>query len=70
MQEQGSHGQDEGVLKSVLEDIRAWRVSSTLVDDPHEGQELVPVSRIQTSSLCTIPLSSRRLDKWCEFRHR
>ncbi|CAM9845366.1 unnamed protein product, partial [Hapterophycus canaliculatus] len=31
-------GQDEGVLHSVLQDIREWRVSSTVVDDPNQGK--------------------------------
>lgn len=34
----GATGRDEGVLPSVLEDIREGRVSSTLVDDPKEGE--------------------------------
>ena len=33
-------GQDEGVLHSVLQDIREWRVSSTVVDDPSEGERI------------------------------
>ncbi|CAN0028519.1 unnamed protein product, partial [Laminaria digitata] len=40
---QGFVGQDEGVLHSVLEDIREWRVSSTLVDDPKHGKSFLRV---------------------------
>eukprot|EP00904_Undaria_pinnatifida_P002001 jgi/Undpi1/11801/HiC_scaffold_4.g01500.m1 len=40
---QGLVGQDEGVLHSVLEDIREWRVSSTLVDDPKHGKSFLRV---------------------------
>lgn len=35
---QASTGQHEGVLHSVLEDIREWRVSSTIVHDPKQGE--------------------------------
>lgn len=38
-QDGGFAAQDEGVLHSILEDIREWRVSSTLVDDPIDGKQ-------------------------------
>lgn len=39
--EGGFATQDEGVLHTILEDIREWRVSSTLVDDPNDGEKTV-----------------------------
>lgn len=40
--------QDEGVLHSVLQDIKEWRVSSTVVDDPSEGERIDPRSPYRT----------------------
>lgn len=48
----GFGSQDEGVLHSVLEDIREWRVSSTLVDDPIDGEGTPRTEQLPTSPFC------------------
>lgn len=44
-------GRDEGVLHSVLEDIREWRVSSTLVDDPKHGEQTLQIRAVYSTAV-------------------